>query len=75
MKERVRVKIYLRYCDDVLGMSKTKGEAWRQFNEFERMHAEIGLVIKHDVIVAPFGKNNNGKHRKRQRSHTRHAKH
>lgn len=75
MKERLRVKIYLRYCDDTVGMARTKAEAWKQVNEFERMNEEMGLVIKHDVIVAPFGKNKNGKHRKRQRGHTRREKH
>ena len=52
MKEQVRCKCYLRYCDDVLGLARTKGEAWAQLNEYYRKSCEYGFVMKADAIVA-----------------------
>lgn len=71
MKEKVRCKCYLRNCDDVLGLARTKGEAWNQLNEYYKKCEEYGFVIKSDVIVAPIATRRrdvtNKKKRKRQR--------
>lgn len=69
MKEQIRCKCYLRYCDDVLGLARTKGEAWAQLNEYYRKSCEYGFVMKADAIVAPIAtrKRNGKKKRKRQR--------
>jgi hypothetical protein len=74
MKEEFRCKCYLRYCDDVVGLARTKHEAWQMLDEYVRLNDEAGLVVKGNVIVAPIGEFVNGskrKHRKRQRSHKR----
>ena len=74
MKEKVKVKCYLRYCDDTAGVARTKAEAWAQLNEYERMSAEAGFVVKANVIVAPIAHRTDGKkkrRRKRQRGHRR----
>ena len=74
MKEEVRVKCYLRYCDDTVGLARTKGEAWKALNEYERMSAEAGFVVKASAIVAPIAHKTDGKwkkRRKRQRGHRR----
>ena len=70
MKEHVKCKCYLRYCDDVVGLAKTKGEAWDQLNEYYRKSKEFGFVMKADAFVAPIAtRNGHGKKkRKRQRS-------
>lgn len=71
MKERLRVKCYLRYCDDTLGLARTKGEAWKQLSEYDRLSSELGLTVKASAIVAPiahlvdYGKKK--RKRKRQR--------
>ncbi len=70
MKERVKVKGYLRYCDDTFGMAKTKGEAWAQLNEYYRESCKSGFVIKADFVVAPIATRkwtDGKKKRKRQR--------
>lgn len=76
MKEKVRCKCYLQYCDDVTGLARTKAEAWKALNEFTRLSAEAGLVVKANVIVAPiahlvYGRKK--KRRKRQRGRRRKA--
>lgn len=74
MKEKLHCKCYLRYCDDTVNLARTKAEAWRTLNEYEKMSAEAGFVVKANVIVAPIA-NATGrkKHRKRQRGHGRKA--
>ena len=56
MKEVVRVKCYLRYCDDTCGRTMFKGQAKRQLREFNRISERLGLVVKGSAIVAPIGK-------------------
>ena len=76
MKEKVGVKCYLQYCDDTVGLARTKAEAWKAVNEYERLSAQAGLVVKANVIVAPIAKTSDGKKRKsrkRQRGHRRKA--
>ena len=75
MKEKVKAKCYLRYCDDTTGLARTKAEAWAQLNEYERMSAAAGFVVKASVIVAPIAHRTDGKkkRRKRQRGHRRKA--
>ncbi len=68
MKEVMHCKCYLRYCDDSMGMARTKAEAWSMLNEYDRKSAELGLVVKASAIVAPIAHKVNGKKkRKRQR--------
>ena len=68
---KMRVKCYLRYCDDATGRARTKAQARRDMEEFERISAEIGLVVKLSAVVAPIGierRNERKKNRKRKRS-------
>lgn len=67
MKEKLHVKCYLRYCDDTLGLTRTKAEAWAQLNEYDRLSSEIGLTVKASAIVAPIAHLGNGKKHKRKR--------
>ncbi len=70
MKEKVRVKCYLRYCDDCTGLAKTKAEAWAHLNEFYRQSSKLGFVMKADAVVAPIAskrRTDGKKKRKRQR--------
>ena len=74
MKERLRIKCYLRYCDDSAWMAKTKAEARRQLHEFNRMAEELGVCVKANAIISPIGdcfKNEHKTNRKRKRSHKR----
>lgn len=72
MKERMRCKCYLRYCDDTVGLARTKAEAWKMLNEYSREMGKLGLVVKAGAIVAPIAENHErrSKKRKRQRSKT-----
>ena len=68
MKEKMHCKCYLRYCDDTMGLARTKAEAWRMLNEYDRISSELGLVVKASAIVAPIALRGYGKKkRKRQR--------
>lgn len=71
VKEKMRVKCYMRYCDDSMGMAKTKAQAKRDMMEFDRISSELGIVVKHNAVVAPVGReiiNGRKKNRKRKRS-------
>lgn len=71
-----KCKCYLKYCDDATGLARTKADAWRMVNNYMEESKKLGLVVKHGIIVAPIGRNGrNGKHRKRQRSHTKRKEH
>jgi len=69
MKERMHCKCYLRYCDDTVGLARTKAEAWAMLNEYEKLSSEKGLVVKFGAVVAPIAhKEHDNRHRrKRQR--------
>lgn len=71
MKEKLRAKCYLRYCDDTVCLARSKAEAWRLANEYERQSAALGLVVKASAVVAPIPYNSHerrkGKKRRRQR--------
>jgi hypothetical protein len=72
IKERMHCKCYLRYCDDTVGMAKTKAEAWRQVREFIRLSDEAGLVVKANFKVSKLATNEKAKkHRWRQRGRKR----
>ena len=72
MKERLRVKCYLRNCDDTVGLARTKSEARRQLEEYERLSAELGLVVKASAFYAPIRyEGAKKKRRKRQRGRKR----
>lgn len=76
MKEKVRCKVFLQYCDDVTGGARSRAEAWRMVNEFTRLSSEAGFVVKAGVVVAPIAHLAYGrkkKRRKRQRGHRRKA--
>lgn len=68
LKEVMHCKCYLRYCDDTMGLARTKGEAWAMLNEYDRESSRLGLVVKASCIVAPIAHKAYGKkRRKRQR--------
>lgn len=68
MKEDLHCKCYLRYCDDTVGLARTKAEAWAMLNEYDRISSELGLVVKASYIVAPIAHRVYGKkHKKRKR--------
>ena len=76
MKEKLRCKGLLMYCDDTLGLARSKAECWSQLNEYIRISDAEGLVIKASMVVAPIAHlvNDNGerkKKRRRQRSRKR----
>lgn len=71
MKEKARVKCYVRYCDDTSGLAATKAEAWRQLREYARLSDEYGFCVKANYIIAPLGLQKRNEHktgRKRKRS-------
>lgn len=68
MKDVMRSKCFLMYCDDALCLARSKGEAWTMLNEFEAQAERLGLVVKASAVVAPIAHlANEKKHRKRQR--------
>lgn len=74
MKHSGRRAAYLRYCDDVLGLARTKAEAVRAMKKFQELSVASGLVIKASSVVSPIGinisddeKRERKKKRKRQR--------
>lgn len=67
MKEVLKCKCYLRYCNDTLGLARTKAEAWKMVNEYEKLSSECGLMVKASIIVAPIAKESHEKTRKRRR--------
>jgi hypothetical protein len=75
MKETVRVKCMLLQCDDGLMLARTKGEAWKYFNEYEAICSAYGIVLKSSYTVAPIAHlipdNEKKRRRKRQRGRGR----
>lgn len=67
LKERLKVKCYLRYCDDAVGLAKDKKEARRCLREFNALSCELGLCVKANAICAPIRTLRAGRKRKRQR--------
>ncbi len=68
MKEKFKTKCYHRYCDDTVGLAKSKAEAKVLLKEYDRMSSELGLVVKATSFIAPIQKKVYGKKkRKRQR--------
>lgn len=55
IKESLRVKHYLRYCDDCVMMVKTKKEAKKILSEIEALSSKIGLCIKSNAVISPVG--------------------
>ena len=71
---RPTIPMVLNILADTTGLARTKAEAWAQLNEYERMSAEAGFVVKASAIVAPIAHLADGKkkrRRKRQRGHRR----
>ncbi|MDD4515112.1 RNA-directed DNA polymerase [Massilibacteroides sp.] len=67
IKEQLRIKCYLRYCDDVIWMTKTKAEAKKVLREYDRMCTEMGLTVKAGAIISRIGNEKKRNGRKRQR--------
>lgn len=67
MKEKMHCKCYLRYCDDTMGLARTKAEAWAMVNEYESLSEEKGLVVKAGIIMAPIAHLEHGKGKKKRR--------
>lgn len=73
MKEQLRVKCYLRYCDDNVFMGETKGEVKRLIDEYIRLSEEHGLCVKANFMIAPVkDEKRKCKKRKRQRGRNVH---
>jgi hypothetical protein len=72
VKEKLKCKGYVRYCDDVTGLAFTKAEAKRQLREYIRLSDEMGLVVKADFIISKIATNEKKKKRRwRQRGRKR----
>lgn len=75
MKQNGRKKAYFSYCDDVMGLARTKAEATRDMLKFIEESSRLGLVVKATAFVSRIGTNkpygSKKKKRKRQRSHRR----
>ncbi|MCM1075934.1 MAG: hypothetical protein NC411_01075 [Bacteroides sp.] len=65
---------YLRYCDDALGLARTKAEARRKLRIFYEKATELGLCVKSNIVISPIGHEREPgqkKKRKRQRGGNR----
>lgn len=65
---------YLRYCDDALGLARTKAEARKKLRIFYEKATELGLCVKSNIVISPIGherKPGQKKKRKRQRGGNR----
>lgn len=73
MKEQLHVKCYLRYCDDVVFLGKTKGEIKWLMREYITASDRMGLCVKANFEIALIKdeKRKSGK-RKRQRGRNIH---
>ena len=60
---------YFRYCDDTMGLARTKAEAKRQLMKFYEEVSKTGVVIKANAFISPIGRNktNEDKRKKRKR--------
>ena len=67
MKYNDRKSAYFRYCDDVLGLARTKAEAIRKMMEFQKLSSEVGVVLKASAVVSPIGRNLTDNERKRHK--------
>lgn len=52
-KEKLKVRCYYRYCDDIVMLSGDKRQLWRWRDILKSKLAELGLEIKHDEVVRP----------------------
>lgn len=52
IKEKLRVKHYLRYMDDIMMLAKTKEEAWKIYHAAESELAKLGLTLNPKSKVA-----------------------
>ena len=69
---------YLRYCDDTLGLARTKAEARRKLRIFYEKSSELGLCVKSNIVISPIGHEREPgqrKKRKRQRGGNRRKTH
>jgi hypothetical protein len=72
IKEQMKCRGYVRYCDDVVGLTFSKAEAHRQIREYIRLSGEIGLTVKADFVVSKIaGNEKRKKRRRRQRGRKR----
>lgn len=55
VKERLRIKMYLRYCDDIIILSDDKEELWGYFHSIrEYLEDNLKLTIKDNYQVFPI---------------------
>lgn len=52
VKEKLRVKHYLRYMDDMVMLTQTKEEAWKAYHAAESELAKLGLTLNPKSKVA-----------------------
>lgn len=57
MKLGGKRKGYVRYCDDVLGLARTKAEAVRDMMMFRHLAEAEGFVVKATAFVSRIGEN------------------
>ena len=55
-KEKLRLKHYFRYADDIVVFAATKEELWHALEYLERELKAIGLRVKHNAKVIPVDK-------------------
>ena len=67
MKEHCKCRAYLRYCDDAAGLARTKGEAKRMLDAYDRESRRIGLTVKASAILSPIRHKTDGKKKRRKR--------
>jgi hypothetical protein len=71
MKEVVRCKGYVRYCDDVVGMAHTAEEARHQLEEYIRISEKYGHVVKAGFTISKIARVEKRKKRRRWRQRGR----
>jgi hypothetical protein len=71
IKHKLHSRCYVRYCDDMVGMTQSKAQAWREVKACIAAADRLGLTVKADFVVSKIADNNvkatKKKKRKRQR--------
>jgi hypothetical protein len=72
IKHKMHSRCYVRYCDDMVGMTRSKAQAWREVKACIAAADRLGLTVKADFVVSKIADRNvkattKKKKRKRQR--------
>ena len=57
MKHKGKKTPYFRYCDDAMGLGRTKAEVIREMKKFYQSATEAGIVVKANAFVSRIGIN------------------